>query len=100
MDIVAQATSIKMHYVEFTPEQFRSCLPQIIRSQDEPFGSASIVTQWFVFQRAKAEGMTVMLDGQGADEILAGYHTYFTTVALNLSRKTEVSKLFFTSISV
>jgi asparagine synthase (glutamine-hydrolysing) len=87
METVAQATSIKMHYVEFTAEQFRSFLPQIIRSQEEPFGSASIVTQWFVFQRAKAEGMTVMLDGQGADETLAGYHTYFATIALDLLSK-------------
>ena len=83
MEIVTQATSINMHHVEVTQDQFRTYLPQIIRNQDEPFGSASIVTQWFVFQRAKAEGITVMLDGQGADEILGGYHTYFATLALN-----------------
>lgn len=94
MDVVSRATSIKMHYVELTPDQFRSCLPQIIRSQDEPFGSASIVTQWFVFQRAKAEGMTVMLDGQGADEILGGYHSYFATVALNLLAKRKFFSCF------
>lgn len=84
MEAVVEATSVKMNYVEFTPEQFLSSLPAIIREQDEPFGSASIATQWFVFRQAKAEGMTVMLDGQGADETLAGYHTYFAIIGVNL----------------
>jgi asparagine synthase (glutamine-hydrolysing) len=94
MDIVAEATHTNMHYVEVTPAQFRVCLPQIIRCQEEPFGSASIATQWFVFQRAKKEGMKVMLDGQGADEILGGYHTYFTTIALNLIAKQKLLSYF------
>ncbi len=91
MDDVVKATSARMNYVEISQDQFLSRLPQIILEQDEPFGSASIVSQWFVFQKAKAEGMTVMLDGQGADEILAGYHTYFATIALNLLEKRRVS---------
>jgi asparagine synthase (glutamine-hydrolysing) len=52
-------------------------LPAIVRAQDEPFGSSSIVAQWFVMRAAKQAGLTVMLDGQGADETLAGYHGYF-----------------------
>lgn len=81
MEAVASATAVKMHYVHITQDQFEARLPDILFAQDEPFGSASIVAQWFVFQRAKAEGMKVMLDGQGADETLAGYHLYFSTLA-------------------
>ncbi len=84
MEIAARAASVRMNYVAFDGDEFESNLRGIIASQDEPFGSASIVAQWFVFRRAKSEGITVMLDGQGADETLAGYHTYFTSVALNL----------------
>ena len=36
-----------------------------------------IVAQWFVMRAAKEAGLTVMLDGQGADETLAGYHGDF-----------------------
>jgi asparagine synthase (glutamine-hydrolysing) len=68
--------------VEFDAPAFREVLPRILSAQDEPFGSASIGAQWFVFQRAKAEGMKVMLDGQGADETLAGYHFYFATLGI------------------
>ncbi|HUQ96994.1 MAG TPA: asparagine synthase (glutamine-hydrolyzing) [Chitinophagaceae bacterium] len=45
--------------------------------QEEPFGSASVVAQYVVFKKAKSEGVTVLLDGQGADEILAGYSKYY-----------------------
>ena len=45
--------------------------------QEEPFGSGSILAQWEVMKLAGQSGVTVLLDGQGADEILAGYHKYF-----------------------
>jgi asparagine synthase (glutamine-hydrolysing) len=45
--------------------------------QEEPFGSTSIYAQWSVFRLASQSGVKVTLDGQGADELLAGYHHYF-----------------------
>jgi asparagine synthase (glutamine-hydrolysing) len=40
-----------------------------------------------VFEAARNEGMKVMLDGQGADEILAGYHHYFPMIAVAMLRR-------------
>ncbi len=45
--------------------------------QEEPFGSASIYAQYCVMLLAKQHNVTVLLDGQGADEYLAGYHEYY-----------------------
>ena len=45
--------------------------------QDEPYGSTSIFAQWKVFKMVKQQGIKVMLDGQGADEQLAGYLPFF-----------------------
>lgn len=45
--------------------------------QEEPVGSASAYAQYKVYELAKQQGIKVLLDGQGADEILAGYHKYF-----------------------
>ncbi len=42
-----------------------------------PVGSGSQYAQWSVFRRAAQDGVTVLLDGQGADEILGGYEQYF-----------------------
>lgn len=47
------------------------------KMQDLPFGSLSIFAQYKVFETAKKNGIKVMLDGQGADEILGGYLGYF-----------------------
>jgi asparagine synthase (glutamine-hydrolysing) len=74
---VVEQTHAEPHWVSFDAHELVDTLPQIVETQDEPFGSTSIVAQWYVMRAARAAGMTVMLDGQGADEVLAGYHGYF-----------------------
>ena len=53
--------------------------------QGEPFGSTSIYAQYKVFEKAKQNGITVMLDGQGADEIFAGYSRAARLGLINLA---------------
>lgn len=55
-------------------ESLKSNLDKIIYHQDEPFGSLSIAAQYEVMQLAKQHETIVLLDGQGADEYLCGYH--------------------------
>jgi asparagine synthase (glutamine-hydrolysing) len=50
-------------------------LQQLLYMQDEPFGSLSIYAQYCVMRLAR-EKVKVVLDGQGADELLAGYLAY------------------------
>ncbi|MBS1940892.1 MAG: asparagine synthase (glutamine-hydrolyzing) [Bacteroidetes bacterium] len=64
------------HKVTATGAELACDLDDMIRAQGEPFGSTSIYAQYRVFQRAKEQGVTVTLDGQGADETLAGYSGY------------------------
>ena len=52
--------------------------------QEEPFLSASIYLQWCVARLAKERDTTVLLDGQGADELLAGYQAWFRFHQLDL----------------
>ena len=84
---VVEKTGVIEHVVEMTYEEFLSELPDIVWHQDEPFGSPSIIAQWNVYRRARQEGLIVMLDGQGADEYLAGYNSfhriYFRELLLN-----------------
>jgi asparagine synthase (glutamine-hydrolysing) len=81
MDVVARKTQLEMTYVDDDPERALEVIPLIARQQDEPFGTASIVAQWFVFEAAARAGLKVMLDGQGADEVLGGYHAYLPLIA-------------------
>ncbi len=75
--LVAGHTGADPHAVVPQPDDLLRDLPKLTWHQDEPFGSSSIYAQWCVFRLARAAGVTVMLDGQGADEALAGYHGYF-----------------------
>lgn len=74
---VIQATGVDAHFTLPALSDLFSCLPQITWHQDEPFSSTSIYAQWRVFELAAAHNVKVMLDGQGADELLAGYHGFF-----------------------
>jgi asparagine synthase (glutamine-hydrolysing) len=51
-------------------------IEQLVWHQEEPFGSTGIYSQWNVMRLARQHGVTVLLDGQGGDELLAGYHHY------------------------
>jgi len=48
-------------------------LPDLVRCQEEPFLSTSIYAQYRVMKRVRERGVTVLLDGQGGDELLCGY---------------------------
>jgi asparagine synthase (glutamine-hydrolysing) len=76
---VREKTRINSHEVYCEMDDLDGVFEKICFHQEEPFGSASILVQYQVYELAKKKGVTVLLDGQGADEILAGYHPYFTT---------------------
>lgn len=86
IDSVLAATSVVAHQTTPSLEQLFETLPQMVWHQDEPFGSTSIYAQWHVFKLAKDAGVKVILDGQGADELLAGYHGYFGPFLKDLLR--------------
>ena len=51
-------------------------LDELIYAQGEPFGSTSVYASWRVFKAVREDGIVVTLDGQGADEVFAGYNGY------------------------
>jgi asparagine synthase (glutamine-hydrolysing) len=77
MDAVVAHACTEPHFIYPRAEDVFQRASDITWHQDEPFGSTSIFAQWCVFEEAKRVGVKVMLDGQGADEQLAGYHMAF-----------------------
>ena len=76
VDLVGKHTGATVHKVLANPDKLLEDLDHLIYTQDEPFGSTSMYAQYCVFRAARANGIKVMLDGQGADELLAGYGQY------------------------
>ncbi|AWR87733.1 asparagine synthase (glutamine-hydrolyzing) [Meiothermus taiwanensis WR-220] len=75
-DLVGQAAGVRAHKVKPSAPELVADLDELVRVQGEPFGSTSIYAQYRVFRLAQEAGIKVMLDGQGADEVLAGYAVY------------------------
>lgn len=76
-DIVATATAATVHVSRPTAEDLVSRLDAFAWANELPVGSASQYAQWCVFESAKEADVTVLLDGQGGDEVLGGYEQYF-----------------------
>ena len=84
IDAVTAFSGAQSHEVVPAPDP--ADLEKVIWHQDQPFGSLSIYAQWSVMRLAREHQVTVLLDGQGADETLAGYHFYFAALFRHLFR--------------
>lgn len=76
VETVRQHTGAFAHKIVAGPQDLARDIDTIVRAQGEPFGSTSIYAQYRVYELANEKGVTVTLDGQGADELLAGYEGY------------------------
>ncbi|MEI6348360.1 MAG: asparagine synthase (glutamine-hydrolyzing) [Bacteroidota bacterium] len=69
-------------------------LESIVYHQDVPLFSTSTYAQNRVMKSAKEHGITILLDGQGGDEIFAGYPTFYTSYFNQLLKKFDFKTLF------
>lgn len=75
--MVVESSSLDWHRVRPNYDDFVATLTDVVRAQEEPFGGPSLTMQYFVMKTARQNGITVLLDGQGGDEILLGYEKYY-----------------------
>ncbi len=74
---IAGKYNLEHSTVTISAEDLLKDWDKLCQQQEEPFGSASIYAQYKVYELAAASNIKVLLDGQGADELLAGYHKYY-----------------------
>jgi asparagine synthase (glutamine-hydrolysing) len=72
-----EKTKAKLHECRATPLEMWEELPKVLYYHDEPVHSMTAVVGYKLFQLARNCGVKVVLNGQGADETLAGYPSYF-----------------------
>lgn len=75
--IVVNNTNVKWFKTFPKAEELLMDLEDLIYYQELPFGSTSIYAQYRVMKLARENGVKVLLDGQGGDELFGGYHTYY-----------------------
>jgi asparagine synthase (glutamine-hydrolysing) len=87
VDVASRAARTVVHKVHVTAEEMVADLESLLDMQEEPFGSTSIYAQMRVFRLAREAGVKVMLDGQGADELLGGYRPALAARLASLLRQ-------------
>lgn len=75
--MIADRFNLQHYVVEIDEKEIPDLMKRVMQTQEEPFASSSVLAQFKVFESAKKNGVTVLLDGQGADEIIGGYHKYY-----------------------
>ena len=87
IDVAGRASGAHVHKVRASPENLVHEMDSLIYFQDEPFGGTSTYAGYCLFREARKNGIKVMLDGQGADEVLAGYKFYIAARLASLVRQ-------------
>ncbi len=88
------AESFRAEHSEVTlaDADFASALPEIVWHLDEPLSDPACVPLFFVARRSR-EDVTVVLSGEGADEILGGYGIYRRMLDLETAYRFSGGKL-------
>jgi len=77
IDMMLDHTGLSSQSVRPDPIEMIGESDRLHWHQEQPFSTPSMYLEWCVTRKARDTGTIVMLDGQGADELLAGYHYSF-----------------------
>lgn len=99
---VIKRLDIEKNYIFPSSKMLWKEIREFVYHQEEPVSGTSEYAQWNVFKLASKK-VTVTLDGQGGDELLAGYIPYSGVYLLNLLKKRDYLRFlkeFFLSIDL
>lgn len=94
IDLINNHVQASSHKVVVSADELAADLNDLINTQGEPFGSTSIYAQYRVFRLARENGITVTLEGQGADEVMGGYNGYPGQRLRSLLEQGEIRQAF------
>jgi asparagine synthase (glutamine-hydrolysing) len=82
-----RATGATLVSSQVDPRQMWAAMPRVLHFHDEPLHSMNALVGFDLMRLARLHGAIVVLNGQGADELLAGYSdhydAYWTTLVVN-----------------
>lgn len=99
IEAVVEATGCQSHYVFPSGEGFAKDLEQWVWHQEEPVGGSGAYAQYCVARLARENNIKVLLDGQGADEQLAGYRKFILVYLRQLMNAHSYAKAVREAVS-
>src|SRR3989344_2437374 len=90
--LISKMTNIKPYKINPNPKEFFEDLKEFIKIQEEPTISTGPYAQYKVMEMAQGK-VKVLLDGQGSDEMMAGYMPYYMVYFRQLMKEGKYLKL-------
>lgn len=90
---VAMHCGVQQHCLQPAASMLQRALQPVHFAQESPLHSASPLLQWLLFEAAASQGLKVMLDGQGADELCMGYQTHLAWALARQPYRAGMGKL-------
>ncbi|MEM3365829.1 MAG: asparagine synthase (glutamine-hydrolyzing) [Candidatus Methanomethyliaceae archaeon] len=90
---VVEESGVEWFSVSPTLEDFLKDFEELLKFHDEPFQGPSVYMQYKVMELAKSCNVKVLLDGQGGDEMLGGYHSYLVSYMKDLVKENPIKFL-------
>jgi asparagine synthase (glutamine-hydrolysing) len=92
--MVGNSVGAQLHMIRPSEEDMVNDLQRLTYIQDEPFASTNMYAQYLVYGLAKQNGIKVVMDGQGADELMAGYDYFYHHKIDSMLRHGKLVELF------
>src|SRR5262245_34321183 len=93
IDQVVTALKFRSIKAEFSSAWLKANIDRITKAQEEPVAGMAVAGQFLAYETAARHGARVVLDGQGADEIFAGYPRHQHTVLKDYVRRRALPAL-------
>lgn len=90
---VVKVAGAEAHHTFPTASGLLADLPALLHHQEEPFAGTSVYAQWCLMRDIHRSGLKVVLDGQGGDELLLGYPTFYVFFLQELARRRQYGLL-------
>ncbi len=94
IDLVVKKTMTDHFEVFLHHDDILNVIDSVFYHHEYPIGSTSICAQYHVMKLARENGVKVILDGQGADEIQAGYSLFAYHAFWEYAYHMRISKFF------
>ncbi len=95
---VSKNLNLKNYTSKLSENEFGSYLSKVISSQEAPITSIRVMAMHKMYEAVKEKGIKVILEGQGGDELGAGYEYYYAPLFLDLLKSTNNYSASFNQI--
>lgn len=89
--IASQAFGLKAHERKVGEKDAVAAIPKLVQAYDEPFGNSSAIPTFYCAELAAANGVGILVGGDGGDEIFGGNERY---------RKDQIFERYFRAPAV